>query len=69
MPGNDDFNPASRRVYKYDILYNCLVSDIKIDVCDLRTVAGTRELEWVAARRAVSRIQFLETQDTPGKRR
>ena len=35
----------------------------------LRVMAPTRELAWVATRRALSRLQYLGIQDTPRKRR
>ena len=69
MHGNDDFNPALRRVYKYDTLNKRSASDMKIYVDDLRTAGATRELAWQAARRATSRLQFLGIQDAPRKRR
>ena len=69
MPGNDNYNPALRRVYKFDTVHNRPASDMKIYVDDLRTAGATRELAWAAARQATSRLQFLGIQDAPRKRR
>ena len=35
---------------------------------DLRVMAPTRELTWVAIRRSLARLQYFRIQDTPRKR-
>lgn len=69
MPGNNDFNPALMRVFKYDTVHNELASDIKLYVDGLRTVGATRELAWVDARQTKSRIKLLGVKDASRERR
>ena len=44
LPGNADYNPALRRVYKWDSISNRSAADMKIYVDDLRTAAARTEL-------------------------
>ena len=56
------------RVLKWDESMKRVATDMLIYINELRVMAPTRELAWLATRRALARLQYLVIQDTSMKR-
>ena len=69
LPSQSDFNPTLPFVIKQDSINQRIATAIRAYVHDLRIVAATMNLVWLAAHQIAAKIQYFGSQDAPRNRR
>lgn len=68
LPGKESFNPTLPFLFRRDSRYQKLATAISDYLDDLRVIAATVFLAWLASRQVASRLQYFGSQDASRKR-